>query len=85
MAQELKGVLVVPLGLSGLSGDTKLAPDITEAMRDIAEIALVDADTDESEDDEVSLAELIEFVRVASSLIQVELARLMSVPEKRKH
>lgn len=84
LARWCRGFLA-GLGLSGLSGDTKLAPDITEAMRDIAEIALVDADTDESEDDEVSLAELIEFVRVASSLIQVELARMMSVPEKRKH
>lgn len=73
------------LALSGLSGDTRLAPDITEAMRDIAEIALVDPDADESEDGEASLAELMEFVRVASSLIQVELARMMSVPDQRKH
>jgi hypothetical protein len=76
---------LVGLGLSGLSGDTQLSPDVTEAMRDLAEIALVDSTTEATEDAEASLTELIEFVRVAVSLIQVELAALMSVSDKRKH
>ncbi len=76
---------LVGLGLSGLSGDTKLAPDITEAMRDLAEIVLVDPVVEATEDAEASFVELIEFVRVAASLIQVELAAMMSVPDERKH
>ena len=73
------------LGLSGLSGETTLAPDVTEAMRDMAAIALVDSDSEQEEDDEASFVELVEFVRVASTLIHVELAHLMSTPAKTRH
>lgn len=73
------------LGLSGLSGETNLAPDVAEAMRDLAVIALVDPNSEQEEDDEASFMELVEFVRVASSLIHVELAHLMSAPTKAKH
>ncbi len=73
------------LGLSGLSGETNLAPDVAEAMRDLAAIALVDPNSEQEEDDEASFVELVEFVRVASSLIHVELAHMMSAPTKAKH
>ena len=73
------------LGLSGLSGETTLAPDVTEAMRDMAAIALVDPDSEQEEDDETSFVELVEFVRVASTLIHVELAHLVSTPAKTRH
>ncbi len=73
------------LGLSGLSGETNLAPDVAEAMRDLAAIALVDPNSGQEEDDEASFVELVEFVRVASSLIHVELTHLMSAPTKVKH
>ena len=72
------------LGQSGLSGETALAADVAEAMRDLAAIALVDPESQE-EDGEASYAELVEFVRVASSLIHVELKHLMSTPVEHRH
>lgn len=73
------------LGLSGLSGETNLAPDVAEAMRDLAAIALVDPDSEQEDDDEISFVELVEFVRVASSLIHIELTHLMSKATETRH
>ncbi len=73
------------LGQSGLSGETKLATDVSEAMRDLAAIALVDPDSEQEDDDETSYTELVEFVRVASTLIHVELAHMMSASVETRH
>jgi len=73
------------LGQTGLSGDTALPADAAEAMRDVAAIALVDPECQEDEDDEASYVELVEFVRVATTLIQVELTQLLTAPAKSKH
>jgi uncharacterized protein len=62
------------LGQSGLTGNSVLAPDAVEAMRDLAAVAAVDL-SNLQDDDEVSYFELVEFVKVASALIQVELVQ----------
>jgi len=63
------------LGNSGLSVETKLTGDIADALGDLASISQVGAleDENEEEDDEVSYAELVEYVRVAVLLIYAEL------------
>lgn len=68
------------LGQSGLSGDTALAADVSEAMRDLAAIALADPESQADEDGEASYAELVEFVRVAISLIYTEITHMQSAP-----
>ena len=73
------------LGQSGLSGQLELAPEVAEAMRDVAAIALVDPDGQENDDDEMSFAELVEFVRVASTLIHLGLSDLMAASPEIKH
>lgn len=73
------------LGHSGLSGETALAPDVSEAMRDLATIALVDPDGEGRDDDEASYAELVEFIRVAVSLIHTELHHLMHGSDRVRH
>lgn len=62
------------LGNSGLSGETELAEDIADALRDLAAISQIGMlEEDEAEEDEVSYAELVEYVRVAVLLIYAEL------------
>jgi len=78
------------LGQSGLSGDATLAEDVSEAMRDLAAIAMADSGNSDDEldpyassideQDEVSFFELVEYVRVAVTLIYAEL-KLMNNPE----
>jgi len=78
------------LGQSGLSGDATLAEDVSEAMRDLAAIAMADSGNSDDEldpyassideQDEVSFFELVEYVRVAVTLIYAEI-RLMNNPE----
>lgn len=78
------------LGQSGLSGDATLAEDVSEAMRDLAAIAMADSGNSDNEldpyassideQDEVSFFELVEYVRVAVTLIYAEL-KLMNNPE----
>ena len=74
------------LGQSGLSGDAPLAAEVSEAMRDLAAIAM--ADSGESDDeldpyassideqDEVNFFELVEYVRVAVTLIYAEIKQM---------
>ena len=73
------------LGQSGLSGETELAPDVAEAMRDLAAIALLDADGEQDSDDEANFVELVEFVRVASTLIHMEREHLMFASDNTRH
>lgn len=73
------------LGQSGLSGDTALAADVSEAMRDLAAIALADPESRIDEDGEANYAELVEFVRVAISLIYAELTHMQSAPGETRH
>ena len=63
------------LGHSGLSMETELTGDISDALRDLASISHVAAleDDHSEEEDEVSYAELVEYVRVAVLLIHAEL------------
>jgi uncharacterized protein len=68
---------LIGLGQSGLIGNSVLTPDAVEAMRDLAAVAAVDL-SNLQEDDEVSYSELIEYVKVASALIQVELVQKLS-------
>lgn len=78
------------LGQSGLSGDAPLAGDVSEAMRDLAAIAMADSGTGDDdldpytnsidEQDEASFFELVEYVRVAVTLIYAEI-KLLNDPE----
>lgn len=61
------------LGQSGLRGDTPLSADATDAMRDLAAIALADADVTDDDAGEVAYMELVEYVRVAVLAIFGEL------------
>lgn len=63
------------LGNSGLSVKTELTGDIADALSDLASISQIDSleEEDGEEEDEVSYAELVEYVRVAVLLIYSEL------------
>ena len=71
------------LGQSGLSGNVSLPADVSEAMRDLAAIAMADSGNNDDdldpyassidEQDEVSFFELVEYVRVAVTLIYAEM------------
>ena len=54
-------------------------------MRDLAAIALADPESQADEDGEASYAELVEFVRVAISLIYTEIAHMQSAPGEVLH
>lgn len=83
------------LGQSGLSGDAPLAGDVSEAMRDLAAIAMADSgDSDDEldpyassidEQDEVSFFELVEYVRVAVTLIYAEIKQMSDIRGKTIH
>lgn len=62
------------LGQSGLAGGTRLSADVSAAMRDMAAIALADAQTPDSNQSEADFIELVEYVRVAAMLIFAEVA-----------
>ncbi|MEZ0121558.1 MAG: UPF0149 family protein [Candidatus Reddybacter sp.] len=78
------------LGQSGLSGDAPLAADVSEAMRDLAAIAMADSGAGDDdldpytnsidEQEEANFFELVEYVRVAVTLIYAEI-KLMNNPE----
>ncbi len=78
------------LGQSGLSGDSPLAADVSEAMRDLAAIAMADSGAGDDdldpytnsidEQEETNFFELVEYVRVAVTLIYAEI-KLMNNPE----
>ncbi len=83
------------LGQSGLSGDAPLAEDVSEAMRDLAAIAMADSGHGDDEldpyvssideQDEVSFFELVEYVRVAVTLIYAEIKLLSDTSGKTIH
>lgn len=83
------------LGQSGLSGDAPLAEDVSEAMRDLAAIAMADSGQSDDEldpyvssideQDEVSFFELVEYVRVAVTLIYAEIKLLSDTSGKTIH
>ena len=72
LSQWCKSYLV-GLGASGLAGESQLASDTAEALRDIAQIANVDADEQEAEENEVYWNELVEYIKVAVLNIYAEL------------
>jgi uncharacterized protein YgfB (UPF0149 family) len=51
---------------AGPGGDSAVAPDAAEALRDFAAIAQVDSNADDSDDAERDLEELIEYLRFAA-------------------
>jgi len=62
------------LGVSGLNGEAEIAPDVADALRDMAQISLVSADEeDEVEKNEVYWQELCEYVKVAVLTVYTEL------------
>jgi len=83
------------LGQSGLSGDAPLAADVSEAMRDLAAIAMADSGNGDDEldpyassideQDEVSFFELVEYVRVAVTLIYAEIKQMSDSTGKTIH
>lgn len=83
------------LGQSGLSGDAPLAGDVSEAMRDLAAIAMADSGNSDDEldpyassideQDEVSFFELVEYVRVAVTLIYAEIKQMSDASGKTIH
>lgn len=83
------------LGQSGLSGDAPLAKDVSEAMRDLAAIAMADSgDSDDDldpytssidEQDEASFFELVEYVRVAVTLVYAEIKQMNNPAGKTLH
>ncbi|MBQ0719687.1 MAG: UPF0149 family protein [Gammaproteobacteria bacterium] len=83
------------LGQSGLSGDAPLAADVSEAMRDLAAIAMADSGNSDDEldpyassideQDEASFFELVEYVRVAVTLIYAEIKDMSKPKGKTLH
>lgn len=78
------------LGQSGLRGDTRLSAEVTDALRDLAAIALADADVTDDDAGEAAYMELVEYVRVAALAIFGELgadsdAGSPAQPEYRVH
>jgi len=71
LAQWCQGFLV-GLGLSGLASETQFSTDCADALRDLAEIAQVDSQEFDTEENEVSFFELTEYVRMAALLIASE-------------
>jgi uncharacterized protein YgfB (UPF0149 family) len=72
----LAGLVIGGFDLSG--GTTAVSAELTELVRDLAEISKAGADpdiADESELDEESYTELVEFIRVGAQFVFEELAR----------
>lgn len=59
---------------AGLSGDSPLSEDATQALGDLVAIAQAAFEGEEGNDDEGDFAELLEYVRVAAIMIFAELA-----------
>ncbi len=57
------------IGLGELKGDQPLAPDVSEALRDIGEIAQVEVESEADEENEAAYSEIVEYVRMAALLI----------------
>ena len=71
------------LGTSTLPDPEHLPESVAEVVRDLTAITRVDADPDESEEEnEQAYAELVEFVRVAVQLLHEELAPFREGPER---
>ena len=83
------------LGQSGLSGDAPLAADVSEAMRDLAAIAMADSGAGDDdldpytnsidEQEEANFFELVEYVRVAVTLIYAEIKQMSDKGGKTIH
>ena len=74
------------LGNSGVSGETDLAEDIADALRDLAAISQIGMlEEEEDEEDEVSYTELVEYVRVAVLLVYAELGAERSQTPRTLH
>ncbi len=83
------------LGQSGLAGDVPLAAEVSEAMRDLSAIAMADSGNSDDEldpyassideQDEVSYFELVEYVRVAVTLIYAEMKQVNNSAGKTLH
>ncbi len=65
---------------AGLSEDATLTGDIADALGDLAAISQIGTLDEESEEDEVSYTELVEYVRVAVLLVYAELNKKVDDP-----
>lgn len=61
------------LGLGGIGAERKFAPEVSEALRDLAEISRVELDAEAGEENEAAYAELVEYVRMAALLVRESL------------
>ncbi len=62
------------LGMGGLPGRAQLPEEIVELLDDLAQIARVDFELDEpNEEDQVAFEEVVEYIRVGTLLIHEEL------------
>ncbi len=67
------------LGTSGLGGDATLAPDVADALRDLAQITQISVDEDDDvNENEAYWSELVEYVKVAVLTIYTELSSTSS-------
>ncbi|RFA31256.1 hypothetical protein CAI21_01035 [Alkalilimnicola ehrlichii] len=57
------------MGMSSLKPDMQLPREVSEALRDMGEIAQVEINPDAEEENEQAYAQLVEYVRVAALLI----------------
>jgi len=57
------------IGTAGLGKDSKLLPEVGEALSDLSEIAQIEFQVDGGEADEQAYAEVVEYVRMASLLL----------------
>lgn len=63
------------LGLSGLSGQAQLSPEVADALRDLAQITQISVDKDDNlEENESYWVELVEYVKVAVLTVYTEIS-----------
>lgn len=60
-------------GRSGIGGEQEIPADVADALRDLAQICLIETDIDASEENETYWMELVEYVRMAAITIHMEI------------
>lgn len=69
-------------GTSGITRDTELSAETAEALRDFAAFVQMDRDSDEDEDGERDFLEVVEYVRVATLSVFMEMTLADADPDK---
>lgn len=60
-------------GSAGVGGDTRLSSETADALRDFAAFVQISTETEEDEDSETDFMEIVEYVRIASLTMFMEL------------